>query len=62
MKNHVRIIVQGGHQSAADFAIKLEDACQKLYDEFGETPTITHMTSNHIGRQTATIQFITKKS
>jgi hypothetical protein len=67
MKNHIRIIVQGLNESSKDFARRLEEVCQELYDEFKDSlsfyaPSISFMTTASDGRQTATIQFATRKS
>lgn len=64
MKNNIRIIIQGSTEMGADFAERLEQICEKLSQEFKETifgtPKVTCMSAAGDGRQTATIQFLTK--
>mgnify|MGYP003555102435 FL=1 len=62
-KNNIRMIVQGGGECAEDFAERLERNCNQLSKKYASkiksVPTVV-MTSASDGRQTATIQFITK--
>ncbi len=63
-KNNIRMIVQGGGEVAHEFAKRLEMNCDKLQKKYASTiksPPTVIMTSASDGRQTATIQFITKR-
>ena len=63
-KTNIRIVVQSQNETAKEFAERLESICYDLTIEHKDKvnmPPMLFMTSTSSGRQTATIQFITRE-